>query len=116
MNPMDEAELRKIDGEIARRLFGWKSSPLGNMDWQMVPPFPFGDGSKVECCPRFTTNPADAMAVLKRCAEKVGDFAVCVSFDGSTWTVTHSDKYDAPRAEAPTLETAICKFALKLFP
>ncbi len=65
--------------------------------------------------PQPDTNPADAMAVLKVCAEKTdqvsitqceGDWAVCEG-DGN------GDSY--PEGEGKTLEAAICNFALKLF-
>lgn len=72
------------------------------------------------------TNPADALSVLKKCAEKLKDtqfqIAVCIDPDDGKFIVTvdsADDRDDAYCAHVvaifPTLEESICSFALKLF-
>ncbi len=110
-----------INERIAREVFGWKDIELFYPPCQIgeVPRKPFlrafrCDGFWAKL-PDYDTNPADALAVLKVCAEKTdqvsitqceGDWAVCEG-DGN------GDSY--PEGEGKTLEAAICNFALKLF-
>lgn len=61
-----------------------------------------------------TESDADAMAVLRKCAEKVSHSGILIWPDAlGVWTV-ESKYHDCVRA--PTLNLAICKFALKIFP
>lgn len=71
-----------------------------------------------------TTSPADAMAVLEKCAEKVkpwkddAEISIRLYSDG-TWVVLVRqfdwEDYSACEVNAPTLPLAISKFAYRLF-
>lgn len=61
-----------------------------------------------------TTNPADAMAVLMKCAEKTeSSNCIHVGLLEKEWIVGHT--FSNIGVEAQTLELAICLFAKKLF-
>lgn len=62
--------------------------------------------------PRFTTDPAAAMAVLKKCTEK--DLIQIVQLADETWSVCGWTRKNNP-SEAATLELAVCLFARQLF-
>lgn len=64
---------------------------------------------------RPTTNPADSMALLKKCAEKVDQISITHC---GTWAVCEGDgNHTEPvaEAEAETLELAIALFAKQLY-
>jgi hypothetical protein len=67
----------------------------------------------------FSVDPAASMELLKKCAEKLSksNDRLILSFEQGMWHVTHTDIVAANVvwAEAPTLELAIAKFALKLY-
>lgn len=59
-----------------------------------------------------TTSPADAMAVLEKCAEEVGCYQIHI--ESEPWSVS-CGKPGVEYAKAETLPLAICRFALQLF-
>lgn len=134
---MSDKELRELEIWLAEHLFGykWYRFEAGGKHWFTqthpsawvqrqggieAPP----EGTEMNSdAPRYTTDPAAAMEVLKKCAEE------------QTVTVEHSDKnqlgqpqwlvallgeHDGDYVEefckcAPTLELAICLFAKQVF-
>jgi hypothetical protein len=67
--------------------------------------------------PRYSTDRAAAMDVLKKCINKVTKDGKTLSIreSGDGYTIFCRDRYDQESAEAPTLELAICLFAKDLF-
>lgn len=66
--------------------------------------------------PHYTTSPADALEVLKKCAEKCEKDCKLIGIRrAEVWTVFARDHYDRETAEAETIELAICLFAKQLF-
>ncbi len=124
-----------INERIAREAFGWTTEtrkwyagrenvsglgfnthlPMGHPDRKFSPHwFPVCD---------YDTNPADAMAVLKKCAEKCTvtvEFTAKNNLGNPQWMVARLESTGLKTVEdlcqcQPTLEAAICAFALKLF-
>lgn len=136
MNPT-EKELRELDAWIEINVFNQKvfSEIRGEFEW-----FYFADPEKMSrrekekykprewsdydpmkhVLPngqprRFSTNPADAMAVLKKCAEKQ-DVMLGFNNHGKRWAISKcSSGLNSGYTEAPTLELAIARFARKVF-
>lgn len=73
--------------------------------------------SRNELCPHYTTDPADAMDVLKKCAEKKPTDSSSIRIDrlGTLWAMSATYHADQIYCEARTLELAICLFAKQLF-
>jgi len=61
----------------------------------------------------YTTNPADAMAVLEKCALK-GDVTISATSKGDFFYCQNSDE-DMPVIESKTLPLCIAQFAKALF-
>jgi hypothetical protein len=96
---MTQKELRELDAWVAENVIGWH---LTDIDMTS------------EDYPRYTTDHAAAMEVLKKCA--FGNRITCWYSDG-TWNVDNLRGYASyeHEAQAETLELAICIFAKKLF-
>lgn len=119
---MTTQELRELDAWIAEHVMGWRHAKtlddLGVMDSF----YDHGDilieYRKGHLCPwRPTEDSADAMDVLKKCAEKLKQDISIVLYD-SKWDVAWVDWNAEERADlarAETLELAICLFAKQLF-
>lgn len=123
---MTTKELRALDAWIAEHVFGCKvhhveSGVFGGVDYEDCihctgkhPDLRRWDGEKSYSW-KPTTDPAAAMEVLKKCAEKTDQMSIveCIG----DWVVTHGDGNDptTPDGEGKTLELAICLFAQKLF-
>ena len=111
----NDKELRDLDAELAVKVMGWqddvKRSGYYYEETLAGPP-------RAISCHEWqpTVDPAAAMEVLKKCAEKISpDEAVIeIAFSDGTWTVNHHFHYYI-EGEAKTLETAIARFARKLF-
>lgn len=114
--------LRELDAWIAVNLFGKKAiskdgppPTKGVEDDYFVKEWVDISGS----LPHYSTDPAAAMEVLKKCAQKLYDEGqeetVSVGLDAPYFVVEKTNCVPDLRVEAPTLETAICKFAKKLF-
>jgi len=99
---MTDSELRELDAWIAFRV---TKETVGLV--QIRDP-------DISFLSHYTTSPAAAMEVLKKCAEKVDQISITVC---GTWAVCEGDgnNKDAIEAEAKTLELAICLFAKVLF-
>lgn len=121
---MENNELRKLDEWIAAKIFGWQQfreeEHPNRMLWRE------GEaGSDVWDEPHFyTTDPAAAMEVLEKCAEKqalIGEPVGVARYekDSGRWTVESNvrDYGDAQYifSEADTLPLAISKFAREIF-
>lgn len=65
--------------------------------------------------PNYTTNPADAMAVLEKCAEKVSLGIEISRDDSGEWFVENIGSDSTEAVMADTLPLAIAKFARQLF-
>lgn len=63
--------------------------------------------------PRYTTNPAAAMMVLEKCAQKYTNLEI--EFIDGTWTVGRWRGSNTTEATAETLPLAICLFARELY-
>ena len=103
---MSVTEQRELDAWIAERVMGW------------IPTFKDCGKSPSGCetlFPHYTTDPAAAMEVLKKCAEKCSlagmEFVIVRGFD---WRVC-AEPQRGISTFAETLELAICKFAKKLW-
>lgn len=137
---------RELDAWIAEHVFGYRWVHFGYCDKEGLPkigpsetiyliepqrverdqtctPFP---RDKVDSWlrkgpdsyPEYSTDPAAALEVLKRCAKRC-EFAVEIlgSSDGSEWIIEHANRLSTAhiKVSAPTLELAIARFAMELF-
>lgn len=114
-----ETELRELDAWIAEHVVGMK--PISENGARPT------DGTEddyfvrewihvSESLPHYTTNPADAMAVLERCREK-SQSAIAIGGKGRNDYIV-GEAYVGPNgisARADTLPLAIAKFARQLF-
>lgn len=107
---MNTQELRELDAWIACNLFGAKDIVWVQL-WAEIgcPNEPFQNHGADEI-PYYTTAPAAAMEVMKKCLEKDS-----VGFWKKQHGYTVKNHREDCREQAPTLELAICLFAKKLF-
>lgn len=124
-----EQELRELDAFCAEFVMGWKLVPkILKIQEGCFATHPGGDGVFVHDYGNRiktfapTTNPADALAVLKKCSEKMGevwddDSTIAVQFVPveEIWRVQQTDVNGGIRIESASLELAICLFAKALF-
>lgn len=118
---MNDTELRELDAWIAIHLFGWiifpttkewidAGSPTG---WTIE----VSDQSPHNEIAHYSTNRADAMLVLEKCAKKE-TVTIEVSLDGKQFWIarldTESRNEDFCKV-AETLPLAICRFAKQIF-
>jgi hypothetical protein len=146
---MTTEEMREVDTWIAEHVFDFAWIPsvgktfylVSPGDWQAYKPEFVQRGLKLSHAnivaerrvPFYTTDPAAAMDVLKKCAEKRAEaydphrpstydpyrpsasLVICAPCcDRSQWTVVDSEEMQI-FGEAETLELAICLFAKHLF-
>ena len=110
---MTDQELRELDAWIAEHVFGAtraidKGFACGDCDDRHTVRFNKDEGWTA--CPLYTTDPAAAMQVLERCAEKLGFLPdIKKSRIGYAWI------YGGAASNADTLPLAICLFAKRLF-
>ncbi len=100
-----------INERIAREVMGFELNANGMIETWLPPR---SDGSKLRddlCVPAYDTNPTDALSVLKKCAEEC---TMSISLGSTGFWIGDCDK-KSRYAIGPTLESAICAFALKLF-
>jgi hypothetical protein len=127
---MTDKELRELDAWIACNLFGWepetrkmyagsKNVAGYGRNKHLHPGHPERDFTPCTLMiPHYSTDPAAAMEVLKKCAEK---WIVTVELgkDGSgqsyVWVARLNLGTEDNFKCAPTLELAICLFAKQLF-
>jgi hypothetical protein len=123
---MTDKELRELDVEIAIKVFGYKWALFSDGISQLEPhtskwierhggkwvDSPSGELDTVGA-PHYTTDPAAAMAVLEKCAEKCCLTMEMIYYDGPHWRIYVEDIDGA--AYAPTLPLAIALFAKKLY-
>jgi len=105
---MNETEQRELDAWIAENVMGWdlgESKPGHGWPWFGE----FGFGDEQEKIPHYTTDPAAAMEVLKKCSEET---YITTRRHKRCWSMSGSN---GMTIEAETLELAICLFAKKLF-
>ena len=129
-NATNEKEHQELNCWIAEYVMGWKMHdftlhPIKGREmlagiWWISP-------DKIAAsadCPKFTTDPAAAMEVLKKCAEKSNEIdpssfvatgvfykvflVIMIYHDGETAKYLHESQAETP-------ELAICLFARKLF-
>lgn len=130
---MNEKEMRELDAWIAEHVMGWHKvethwdnkslcsvcgKGFGARHKHYVPDF---HSSITGSVPRYTTDPAAAMEVLKRCAEKLcEENAVQIQYGLNTtykWYVATVLKPNGRNIciESDTPETGLCLFAKALF-
>lgn len=129
---MTEQELRELDAWIANRIMGYTitatETPSKGVPVDVLVMREGGKSLGINCndnrnyarcrmdnIPRYTTDPAAAMAVLKKCLKKLKDSRR--AFEFMQWA---NDKITAMsgndcQATAETVEQAIAKFAKALF-
>lgn len=118
---MNATELRELDAWIAEHVMGLVPYKNGiteaSKNWWI-------DKSKDEIKQKFnpTTDPAAAMEVLKKCAEKMEEEyddsrSIAINKERLTeiWFVSETDVANGISESAKTPELAICLFAKKLF-
>ena len=119
----DEKELRDLDLWIAEHVMAYTRGHPGGCakEYWQPPPYKFGV-IPVEKVPKFTTNPADAMAVLEKCAEKCTVTIECAKNASGDWQAMVSRLNQEGRKTvedfckvADTLPLAICLFSKKIF-
>lgn len=129
---MNANELRELDVWIAVNLFGIGAAKrsLGSNYWTLKTVNGEDVGQVEESsiekawifgCKHYTTDPAAAMEVLKKCVEHFenhpNEACVTIQKDGVTWNVNVANEFNAPCAEGFSMELAICLFAKKcLYP
>lgn len=118
-------ELIELDAWIAEHVMGWhifnsgrgSVCALKNKDLVdeslkiIIPKHPFDEPSDFSP----TTDPAAAMEVLEKCAEKDVFTSIAISRNGDFWEVFLGGHYHQKKGIAETLPLAICKFAQALF-
>ena len=116
---MNVKEMRELDAWIAEHLFKqhieWRKTLSERDPWIITQN---SRGYTQSLVPNFTTDPAVAMLVLEKCAEKIKGCALSVETTGGrSWTIGgefgEGMIYDFSTAE--TLPLAICKFAKQLY-
>ena len=99
---MDQKQQLELDAWIAEHVMGWKESDIIK---------------RPAMIPSFCSDPAAAMVVLKKCAEKCGINGIVIEppVGGvlTDWFVAQN--CTAMIYHAPTIELAICLFAKGLF-
>lgn len=132
MKTETEKELRELDAWIAEHVMGYrwfayeggKSNRFCDLqipsDWQarhggiQCESSLEGYERDIGGVPKYTTNPADAMAVLEKCcAETMQEDCVYIGKTESEWIVGHTTRNFEEVAD--TLPMAICLFAKQLF-
>jgi hypothetical protein len=111
-------ELRELDAWIAENVMGFKKASR----------FEGGEllgsrGQKSNECrwlsnddPKYTTNPAAAMEVLKKCGQETYPYQLQIEIQENGSVNISGGGFRQPyRITASTLELAICLFAEKLF-
>lgn len=124
---MIEKETSELDVWIAEHVMGWKKCKLGQIEAegqfaaQGSEIFIHDRGNYVKTF-HPATDPAAAMMVLEKCAEKVEQnqgvsivaLPACFQVSRATSVDYEPDDYSL-HSESPTLPLAICLFAKELF-
>ena len=123
---MTKTELRELDADIAEHVMGWRcESCLDGFkrkwsvaDWNRIramnPKWPKNEPDlKCDHAAHYTTDPAAAFEVLKKCAEKTS-FPICFRKSPYGYKFWLPNGF-AISLNAPTAELAACLFAKKLF-
>lgn len=128
-----EKNLRELDAWIAENVMGFTWQKLNRHDkinYLLPPPTgrftydPDPKNTNESCAPNYTTDPAAAMEVLKKCCEKPNSrspeiFRNAIHYQ--TWIIEDGEAGDALegfeylQVEAETIELAICLFSKKIF-
>lgn len=128
---MKDTDTRELDAWIAEHVMGFEERPCYHGSARIEGmTFYVANGRSVtgeaskgnHQFPKYTTDPAAAMEVLKKCGEHLAatDSAIelgqNLNKDGLIyWWVNHDRASASFLCEAETLELAICLFAKKLF-
>lgn len=133
---MNSEQMRELDEWLAEYVFGWHRQRFdnGSTRFNTLVPEKFRadkyrkhgwlDGNPhIQRFPRYTTDPAAALEVLKKCAETFRD-VICIyqclqsdSWDISATVFGGEDEEDSREinVSAPTLELAIALFAKQIY-
>lgn len=126
MTTETEKELRELDAWIAEHVMGFEWRAFNHRDkisyltsptdlkrdelrrslWLPDPDY----ARDISSAFRYSTDPAAAIEVLKRCAEKVAPVSIRIYHNPAGWHVGIAE-FEI----APTLEESICRFAKELF-
>ena len=112
---MSDKEMRELDAWIAVNLFGAKEIVwIGCWAELGSPNEPFSNPG-CERVPNYTTDPAAALAVLQKCAEKVerDDISICLRY--GAWIVSEWSDRKLEIESHVSLAHCICLFARELF-
>ena len=124
---MNAQELRELDAWIAENVIGNPQRRIRVTDGRKLVRYEFLKVGTNDICPTYTTDPAAAMEVLRKCAEKMdagivgigspmgGPVASTIPKLKQGWVVGKIGRPTNFDCEAATLELAICLFAKKLF-
>jgi len=120
-------ELRRIDQRVAIEVMGWHLADRKECGWGDGPDVWLTGDSENPTQQHFhpTEQPAAAFEVLRRCSLRLSDTVHQITIthtEGDGFVVTtdsvfpkHDPFHIANAGVAPTLELAICLFALRLF-
>ena len=106
---MSEQELREVDYQIARELFGWSAEEVDAVRWCEA-------GSVVDCAnttrelPRYSTDIAAAWLVVDAASRQSGDTLFSVARVRGDWGCRLGGTVAVCN---PTAPVAICQAALK---
>ncbi len=107
---MTETEMRELDAWIAEHVIGWSYEVTGSDPTEDGYCW-FDENRKFPCeLPHYSTDPAAAMQVLEKCAERSA--IMIIKDDGCVVAQINGKRLTA---DGPTLPLAICQFARKLF-
>lgn len=115
---MNEKEYRELDVFIASNVFGMHDFCTSHISGELIALKSgdkrprSGNTSNHHLVPTYTTNASDAMAVLKKCAEKYWAGIQLIKNEKG-WHV--KTLFIGHEASSETLELTICKFAKNLF-
>ena len=115
---MTTQELREMDAWIAEHVMGLTVTVKESKTLPGIMTVGQTRGGIDLGLPNYTTDPAAAMEVLQKCAEKIRDTELAVEVYAPTrsepsWFVLDSE--GSISGIAPTLPLAICLFARELF-
>lgn len=111
---MKPKEMRELDQWIALNVMGWKRGEGARCNLVQPPPYKFGV-TTIDKLPRYTTSPADALAVLEACLEKSGYGLILDAHDDAGFSIEHRSPMTPHSTGDETLALTICLFAKKLF-
>ena len=114
---MTATELRQLDAWIAENVMGNQQRKIRVTDGRKLVRYEFLKVGTNEICPEYTTDPAAAMEVLKKCCEAMAVNVEIWKAGNGEWVCRMVSGRNSRNCvgTANTIELAICLFAKKLF-